>query len=356
MIGAGLFGSHISIELTKLGIDVCLVDYEKEIVAGTSANSIMRVHSGLHYPRDFDTAVQSRQGQIPFNNYYKDCIRDDFDNFYGLSKNFSKSSKSQIEKMAVSAGIDFVEVSPEELVGTGLNSNLLETAWKVNEGVVDLPRLRDFYLAEIQSSKIELMLGQKIVEVDFYGGTWKVETDQGFLGNFSHVVRATHGRNSFDSNISEITNQIFEYHWTSMLEISSKVPSFGMTVLDGDFISLLPAGNGTNFFVYGPGVSILEKFTGQRPPKNWNELHYEKEADLISNSRELLRHWFPDFPDYLLVGTRTTVRSVQAGVSRTDRRVTQVSEIFPSFIDVHSTKIDHVIEACDDVIRLLGSN
>ena len=356
MIGAGLFGSHIAIELAKLGSDVCLVDYEKEIVAGTSANSIMRVHSGLHYPRDFDTAFQSRQGQNPFNSYYQDCIRDDFENFYGLAKNFSKSSKSQIEKIAESAGINVVELSHKELADTGIASDLLEAAWKVNEGVVDVPRLRDFYLTEIQASQIELVLGQKIVQVDFQDRSWKVETDQGFLGNFSHVVRATHGRNSFNSNIFEITNQIFEYHWTSMLEISTEAASFGMTVLDGDFISLLPAGNGNNFFVYGPGVSILEKFTGQIPPKNWNGLNYEKEADLISNSQELLRHWFPNFPEYVSVGTRTTVRSVQAGVSQTDRRVTQVSEIFPSFLDVHSTKIDHVIEACDTVIRILDLN
>jgi len=353
IIGAGIFGTHIAIELAKRGVDVCLVDYEKEIIGGTSANSIMRVHSGLHYPRDFDTALQSRQGQIPFNNYYRDCIRDDFDNFYGLSKNSSRSGKSQIIKMAETAGIDVVEVSPSDLVETGLACDLLETAWRVAEGVVDVPKLRDFYHFEIQSSEVELMLAQRIVEITFQNKTWGVRSDQGFLGNFSHVVRATHGRNSIESNVSAITNQIFEYHWTSMLEISSKATSFGMTVLDGDFISLLPAGNGNNFFVYGPGVSILEKHTGQRQPENWKKISFEREANLISDSENLLRYWFPNFPDYLSVGARTTVRSVQAGVSQTDRRVTQVSEIFPSFIDVHSTKIDHVIEACDDVVRLL---
>ena len=354
MIGAGLFGSHTAIELAKLGNDVCLVDYEDQIVSGTSANSIMRVHSGLHYPRDFDTAFQSRQGQIPFNSYYQDCIRDDFDNFYGLAKNFSKSSKSQIEKMAETAGINVIEVSPLELADTGLAIDLLETAWRVNEGVVDVHQLRKFYLTEFQATQVELVLGQKVVRADYQNRTWKVETDKGFLGSFSHVVRATHGRNSFESNIPQVTNQIFEYHWTCMLEIKSEARSFGMTVLDGDFISLLPAGNGANFFVYGPGVSILKKFTGRFPPNDWNELSFDREVDLISHSNDLLKHWFPGFPEYLSVGTRTTVRSVQAGVSQTDRRVTQVSEIFPTFLDVHSTKIDHVIQACGDVVTLLN--
>jgi hypothetical protein len=175
-------------------------------------------------------------------------------------------------------------------------------------------------------------------------GKWLAYSSGNLVGEFDFVVRATHGRDSIKSNMENLSNQVYEFHLTSMLEISSISKPFGMTVLDGAFISLLPTGDQEKFLVYGPGVSILERSVGVKPPLGWNEKLKVSEPSLIESTMGLLGHWFPGFAPYSIVGTRNAIRSVQSGVTKTDRRVTQVKEIAPHFFDIHSTKIDHVIE------------
>ena len=117
-----------------------------------------------------------------------------------------------------------------------------------------------------------------------------------------------------------------------------------MTVLDGEFISFLPTGEDEKFLVYGPGVSILDRFVGTSPPVVWEERLTLEDKDLIDSTIELLGFWFPRFTSYAIIRTRNAVRSVQSGMTKTDKRVTQVTEIAPKFYDLKSTKIDHVIE------------
>jgi len=344
IIGAGVFGIHSAIELAKFGAEITLAEAEGEILAGTSGNSILRIHSGLHYPRDFDTAIQSQNGYKPFLEYYSDSIRLDFDNYYGLAREGSKSSKIEIEQMARNTGIDIDNLDLSSLASTGINPELLDAAWKIPEGVVDLNRLKLFYLSAISQSRIMLKINQRIDELNMQHGKWLAYSSRNFVGEFDFVVRATHGRDSIKSNMENLSNQVYEFHLTSMLEISSISRPFGMTVLDGEFISLLPTGDEQRFLVYGPGVSILEKSVGVKPLIGWNERLKVSEPSLIESTMGLLEHWFPRFAPYSIVGTRNAIRSVQSGVTKTDRRVTQVKEIAPHFFDIHSTKIDHVIE------------
>ena len=344
IVGAGIFGIHSAIELAKFGAEITLAEAESEILAGTSGNSILRIHSGLHYPRDSKTAIQSQNGYKPFLEYYSGCIRLDFQNYYGLARENSKSSKIKIEQMAKSTGIHIDNLDLDHLATTGIDLDLLEAAWQIPEGVVDLNKLKHFYLSAINQNQVSLKINLNIDELNMKHGRWFAYSSGNLVGEFDFIVRATHGRDAIKSNIKDLSNQLYEFHLTSMLEISSLSKPFGITVLDGAFISLLPTGGEQRFLVYGPGVSILERSVGIEPPIGWNERLKVSEPSLIESTIGLLERWFPGFAPYSIVGTRNAIRSVQSGVTKTDRRVTQVLEIAPKFYDVKSTKIDHVIE------------
>ena len=344
IVGGGVFGIHSAIELAKLGVEITIAEEQSGILLGTSGNSILRIHSGLHYPRDFETAIQSQNGYRPFLEYYSDCIRLNFDNYYGLAREGSKSTKIEIEQMASSTGIRVDSLDPSDLAATGINSSLLESAWQIPEGVIDLIRLKLFYLSEIKQNQVNLKVNLKIDELNLKHGSWFAFSSGNLVGEYDFVVRATHGRDAIKSNVEDVSNQLYEFHLTSMLEISSDSRPFGMTVLDGEFITLLPTGAEDRFLVYGPGVSILERYVGVKPPIGWNERLGSFDKHLIDSTKDLLGYWFPRFGPYSIVGTRNAIRSVQSGVTKTDRRVTQVCEIAPRFFDLKSTKIDHVIE------------
>lgn len=354
VIGAGIFGVHISTKLASQGCDVTLVESASSILSKTSANSILRVHSGLHYPRDLDTAIQSQQGYSPFCDHYRDCIRKNFENYYGLSKVNSKSSKFDIEKIAKNAKIEIREVELEELKKYGMNTNLLNSAWSVEEGVVDLDLLKTFIESQFDKLNLNLMLNTSVSELILNKGTWIASAGEKRLGTFDYVIRATHGNDSIKSNVLEVSDQTYEFHLTSMIEIELNSIPFGMTVLDGDFISLLPSGFSDNFLLYGPGVSVLERMTGKNIPAHWKGLSKFRGPETIENTLQLLKFWFPDITGVKFVGMRNAVRAVQSNVKNSDRRVTQVVEVATNFVDIKSTKIDHVIEVGTYLSNLLN--
>lgn len=355
MVGAGIFGTHISIELARRGFDVTLAEKSKTFLSGTSGNSILRVHSGLHYPRDMETAVQSQRGYKPFLLHYKDCIRVDFPNYYGLAKVGSKSSKNEIEATANSAGIEIHEIPLESLEQFGMKTASLDAAWQVEEGVVDLEKLDKFFSESISTLDINTLLNTEVRELIFSNGYWTAISDKGNLGKFEYIVRATHGQDSIISNVDSVSEQFYEFHLTSMLELGNPSTDFGMTVLDGDFISLLPAGFTNNYLVYGPGVSILSRHTGKEPPIAWSDRLKMESRKTIDETIRLLEFWFPSFNTENVIGLRNTVRAVQSNVKSTDRRVSQVIEIAPGFFDIHSTKIDHVVEVSEYILKQLAS-
>ena len=59
VIGAGIFGCCISIELAKSGYEVVLVEQDSDIMQRASKLNHNRIHFGFHYPRSPKTARQS---------------------------------------------------------------------------------------------------------------------------------------------------------------------------------------------------------------------------------------------------------------------------------------------------------
>lgn len=356
MIGAGIFGLHISVELAKKGVPVTLMEQNNQILNETTANSILRVHSGLHYPRDLETATQSQRGYIPFSNYYGEVIRSGFPNYYGLSSLQSKSTRNQLSSLVIRANIPAKRVDLDEIAFTGINTSFLDSVWKVDEAVVDLTALRDFYEKLIINVGVNCLLNHKVTELDQIGNNWIAKAENGYTESFTNVVRATHGQDNLKSNILRTEEKIYEFHETKMLRINSTNNQFGMTVLDGNFISFLPVGFSSDFFIYGPGVSIRQKYTGSMPPVSWSQSSESDDKKFIHEATSLFKHWFPNFPNYKLVGIVSAIRSVQPGVAITDRRVSEVREVAHNIIDIKSTKIDHVVEISDLIVKNILCN
>ena len=106
VIGAGVFGLEISIQLAKSGYAVELFEIEDEILRGSTSNSILRLHRGLHYPRDLATAEQSRIGYEQFLSRFPESINFRFTNYYAVAKEGSKVTGEDFESFAKRAKIE----------------------------------------------------------------------------------------------------------------------------------------------------------------------------------------------------------------------------------------------------------
>ena len=98
IIGGGIFGCLSAIELSKLGHEVIILEKNGKLMNGASSNNTNRLHLGYHYPRDLNTALQSKEGFDIFSKEYSNCILRGINNFYSISNFESKVNSMDYEK------------------------------------------------------------------------------------------------------------------------------------------------------------------------------------------------------------------------------------------------------------------
>ena len=352
MIGAGVFGSEIAIQLAKNGHRVELFEKKSNILLEATANSQNRLHLGLHYPRDLETAVQSVKGYATFVDRFPTSVRKNFPNYYGLASSNSKVSVNEYEVFAKLAGIKVEEVShvPE----LDIAASKLEKIWACSEGVIDINTLRNLMKEELVQNRVKVHCDTEIVECEMINSVWNLASTENVFPGFDSVIRTTYGLDRIISNTASVTDRDYEYHHTLILEVKSKNPTVGFTVIDGDFITLLPNGFSNDFLLYAPMISVRRKFQGSHYPNEWDssavsEFHAMEEA-LISRTQE----WFPSFRILDKPKWNITVRSIQPNVSATDKRTSQVKMTAESFYDVWSGKIDHCVDVAQEIVDLIS--
>jgi hypothetical protein len=353
VIGAGIFGLETAIQLQQQGYRVTIFERRAGILQEGTGNSVLRLHLGLHYPRDLETAIQSRRGYESFLNKFSDGVNLTFSNYYAIAKEGSKVSTTEFKAFAHAAKISIKAVSTDVLEDKGVETKLLDSAWECAEGVIDLNYLRDYFNAEINHLGINLITNCEIRSANRSGNSWEIFGESS-RGTFNFIVRATYGLDRITSDSSSVENRAYEYHRTFALEIEFDAPSFGLTVIDGDFLTLLPKGFTSNFFVYGPTPSVLARYEGSNFPSQWNDrgIFDMKLAEEILLTR--LHEWIPSFSGCRVVSHLNTVRSIQPNMSTTDKRVSNVQMTEHNFIDIWSGKIDHCIEIGNRVVGMLS--
>jgi hypothetical protein len=352
VVGGGVFGSEIAIQLAKIGHSVKLFDKKSDILLEATANSQNRLHLGLHYPRDLETAIQSVVGYANFVDRFPTTIRNDFANYYGLASADSKVSIDQYEEFAKLAGINITEVT--RIPELDVAPSKLEKVWACSEGVIDIDTLRNLLRGELIESRVGLHLNTEIIECEWSNSVWNLSSAGDEFRGFDSVVRTTYGLDHIISNIDSVSDRDFEYHHTLVLEVESKNPTVGFTVIDGDFITLLPKGFSKDFLLYAPLISVRAKLQDSHYPIEWNSTGFSEfdkmEDALIARAQE----WFPSFHILGKPKRNITVRSIQPNVSATDKRVSQIKITAQGFYDVWSGKIDHCVDVAQEVTRMIS--
>jgi len=347
VIGAGAFGVTIAIELAKKGHSVLLLEKDAEILRGGTANSQNRLHLGLHYPRDLETAIQSKLGFMKFSKKYPLIVRNDFPNYYAIAANGSHVNSMQFQEFALTAGISLAKLQCE--LPFGMAAKSIEEIWECDEGVIDIDKFREHLKNELIVQNIEIHNDIEITRIVKESSKWKLQTNTGEeFGNFDYIVRATYGSDRIESLDVDLRRTEYEYHRTLILEVSSKCETKGITIVDGDFLTLLPKGFSDNFLIYAPSLSVLDRHQGLEPKNYWKDSDSEVlEAETALVDR--LNSWLPKFLINKIESRLVTTRSIQPNVSRTDKRVSEVKWLNSSIVEVWSGKIDHCIEIAEQI-------
>lgn len=353
VVGAGIFGIEVAVELAKANLDVTLMDKEEDILMGSTAKSILRVHKGLHYPRHPDTALQSMRNYSKFVEKFSNSINSNFDNYYCLAKSNSKVSLGELEKFIERTGIDAQVVDDRELDRAGINRSAITKCFKLQEGVIDLDIIKQISLESIDSSGVNFIPNMRVVKIAREFGKWTVFSNDGIRSSADFVIFATYGNSINVEEGPQRVRRKFEYHRTLALLVESNSEPFGVTVIDGDFLTILPKGfSRGKFLIYAPSLSTLLKKIDYRYPLDWEV----SQSEIISNQEKILERsqfWMPGFRIEKIVDILLGNRAIKPFDSNLDSRESSLNEIYENVFEILSGKIDHCIEISDTTRTLI---
>lgn len=349
VIGAGIFGSEIALRLRKSGYEVKLFEKSNNILSGATENSQNRLHLGLHYPRDLQTATQSVRGYESFVERFSSCVDTSFENYYALAKYDSKVNLSEFRQFTNEARISVTEIAKDELEEIGLNPDRIDGLWSCAEGVIDFDLLRGQLLSEINSAGVILSLGNEVLGIDLFGNSLMVESEVSGIETFDFVIRSTYGTDRLDLKKFQPAGKIYEFHHTLIIKAETSLSRRGLTVIDGDFITLLPSGKSKKSLLYSPSGSVREKHVGTEYPSSWD---LTDDLDFDLNTQKIFEK-FLDWVPHLSISPELerliTVRSIEPNVQKTDKRTSSVTRISKNIIDIWSGKIDHCVDIANQV-------
>ena len=354
MIGGGVFGSVIALKLAGSGFGVTVFERNKELLSGSTPKSVMRLHLGLHYPRDLGTAIQSRKGYSRFIEEFRGSVDLGFENFYGIAKKDSKVSTQEFIKFLEAAGIEFEKRNKSDLNDLGFASEKIDSLFSSPEGVIDVNHLRNDLRLRLSNADAEVVVETEISTAEYSNEEWLLNSDNGLeFGPYDYVIKATYGGDQLEISGTKTKAKEFEFHETLVLRANLGLRSFGMTIIDGDFLTVLPDAFQDTHLLYGPSLSVLRRATGHFAPKEFLESPTTSLNNALDSIIRRYRDWFPTAPEPSLINGMVALRTIERGVESSDRRVTEVMPIAPSMLSVLSGKIDHCLFAADECLNLI---
>ena len=330
IIGGGIFGSVIYIMLKKNGFDCTLFEKNKNLLSGASTNNLNRVHLGYHYPRDDQTAKQSRKGYLSFNKFFKKAIVNNFQNYYFIAN----KSKVNFKKYLEFCKRNKLSFAPVNNLSFKLNN--IEGGIKVKEPIYDwnlIFKLTKSLISKLKKNKV--FLNEKVKKIS---SIQHIETDREDIKNknkyfnlitnknsylFDIVIDASYdGSNNIIKNISKQKKR--KYQLVVVFEFLLKnFNKMGLAVMDGNFFSFLPKGKGRKHLLYHVKHSVLKKKECKQFPSTWYK--YQSFKSLIKKSEKLLlkdfKNYLPDLKIKLTGKKYISPRVLPNNVERSDKRV-----------------------------------
>ena len=241
--GGGYFGCNIALALAEQGHRVLLCETRSQLMERASYHNQARIHHGYHYPRSVLTALRSRVNFPMWVDGHKECIVDDFDQYYAIARPHSKVSASQFSRFMARIGAPLFPAPPE--ITSLFNPALTAQVWKVREYAFDAVKLRGMMEKKLHRAGVEICLPTTVSQVRESGtrlratlilpdGTMELEAHHVFNTTYSQINRLL--ANSGLPGIL-LKHEIAEM---ALITVPEPLQKSGITVMCGPYFSLMP--------------------------------------------------------------------------------------------------------------------
>jgi hypothetical protein len=344
VIGAGVFGCTIAIELAKAGHEVNLYDRQPEIMYGASRANQGRLHMGYHYPRSPATARACRAGAESFAHRFPQTLVRSPLHYYAIAKEGTLTSPDQYTAFLDEMGLTYWQEWP-----SFVNQDTLALCVRAiqEDTFIDLAKLRTVLYRDLAVAHVRLCLGSHLVGM--------IPNPPGSAAHAKDVVIDA----SFGRWYPKVRRQ-WEVVEVALFELPLRLQDLSLVVLDGSFASIDPVPGTRRHMLYSVEQSVHTCTVGHAPylPERLADNVDQGELTFSTAAwRDILRTAVTYVPEVAGGRYRTSMlamRAVQVGVDATDERPTLVERDDMGIVRVLPGKIDTVMDAAAKVVQLVG--
>lgn len=338
IIGGGIFGSTIAIELANQGCNVVLYERHENLLEEASSINQYRVHEGYHYPRSIETVLECQASVSDFIRHYRQSIvpkRVGIKNYYAIASKASVTNPEQYIAFMDAIGLPYKKVKPMQ--GTDLTV-------EVEENIYDPAILASIVKRRMIGAGVELRLGRVATENDL------VDADFTVIATYANL-------NDWRIDKREYQYEICE---KPVLKLPESYRKKSIVIMDGPFMCIDPLGS-SDLHVMGNVVhAIHHRNIGYKPivPDGYKNLLNKGlvRSPSITNINKFIesaRQFFPNIDRAQHIGSMYTIRTVLPYKENDDARPTLVEWIGNNRLTVFSGKICTSISAARTVLKCI---
>jgi len=352
IIGGGVFGCCTALELAKSGHRVTVFERENNLFTGASTVNHLRHHYGFHYPRSNETVEEIKFARTRFENVFGESVSGYFPDYYGVAKEGSKTTPDDFIAFCDRMNLPYEVTWPGDDL---MNRDKVAICIKTPERVYDPDILKGIILRNMKGLPITLKLNHKVVGGEKIRAERLVTSEcagETFQDRFDGLVNATYSNfNSFNKWFG-FPRKKLQYELVELLELF--VPNqekIGLTIMDGEFSSVLPRGEKGTFTLGHVDASVLERKVGDDI-----DPVVMTSGNQRSNRDEILVRGIEDFPvlnNARIIGSLYVTRVVKSGVDDTDERPSEITNYGDNMFSIFGGKVLTCVNVAERVAGML---
>lgn len=367
IIGAGIYGCHLALELNADGHSIDLYDMANDLFSGASTHNSFRIHKGYHYPRSAKTREMCKIDEKRFIKHYPHLVSAEKNNpkiFCVANDEKTLIDFNTLKIIMRGTGLPFHELRKDELNQMGFAN--VEGGFRVCESIFLVDKAKKWFKQNLINKGVQLKLNHYVARLK------STSQDQLTIDHqrYDYVINCTY-------------NQSFQHHAQKhrhyfdlcfYLVVASKKPkkdcktmSFG--IFDGAYPSLEPYGYeqlpeqyrqyGDRqifqiFHVKHTSVSQYIDIAAARAAINAGLSAYQV-SELTEKILQDTRNFYPNFDnEFKVIGHGCALKTKVHDLSDTRPLMVFVDKkIHPRFIQVFSSKLTSIFSAKDLVMQLM---
>ncbi len=239
IIWAWFYWLHAARYLWNKWFTVCILEKEHDAFTKASFVNQARVHNWYHYPRSFSTALKSKEYFNRFVNDFWFAINKNFKKIYAISETWSKVSSLEFEVFCQKLWVPCKEINKNLFF-----SKWIDKAYETLEYSFDAIQIRDFMKDEIsRRSNIDSYYYYEVDNIQHQSDWILVSSSNNNLKFKSkNIINATYEWINKINLLFGAPKIDIKYELTEMVlcDVSENIRNYWLTVMDGEFFSLMP--------------------------------------------------------------------------------------------------------------------